>query len=54
MDINLFDFALPEELIAQNPLQKRDECKLMVIDREHKTITHRQFHDIVEYLKPAT
>lgn len=53
MDINLFDFALPEELIAQNPLEKRDECKLMVIDREHKTITHRQFHDIVEYLKPG-
>jgi S-adenosylmethionine:tRNA ribosyltransferase-isomerase len=53
MDINLFDFELPEELIAQNPLQKRDECKLMVIDREHKTITHRQFHDIVEYLKPG-
>jgi S-adenosylmethionine:tRNA-ribosyltransferase-isomerase (queuine synthetase) len=37
MDINLFDFNLPEELIAQSPLEKRDEAKLLVIDREHKT-----------------
>ena len=50
MDINLFDFDLPEELIAQNPLEKRDESRLMVIDREHKTIEHKKFFDIVEYL----
>ena len=53
MDINLFDFDLPEELIAQNPLEKRDESRLMVIDREHKTIEHKKFFDIVEYLHPG-
>ena len=53
MDINLFDFPLPEERIAQTPLKDRDQCKLMVIDREHKTFEHRLFKDIVEYLKPG-
>ena len=43
MDINLFDFNLPEELIAQTPSKKRDECRLMVIDREHKNIEHKKF-----------
>jgi S-adenosylmethionine:tRNA-ribosyltransferase-isomerase (queuine synthetase) len=42
MDINLFDFDLPEELIAQNPLEKRDESRLMVIDREHRNIEHKK------------
>lgn len=50
MDIELFDFPLPERLIAQNPLQKRDESKLMVINRETRTIEHKKFFDIVEYL----
>jgi S-adenosylmethionine:tRNA ribosyltransferase-isomerase len=53
MDINLFDFDLPEELIAQNPLEKRDECRLLVIDREHRTIEHKVFHDILDYLHPG-
>ena len=53
MDINLFDFELPEDRIAQFPLKHRDECKLMVIDREEKTIEHRQFHDILDYLQPG-
>jgi S-adenosylmethionine:tRNA ribosyltransferase-isomerase len=53
MDINLFDFDLPEELIAQSPLEKRDEAKLLVIDRAHKTIEHKVFHDIVDYLRPG-
>ena len=48
MDISLFDFNLPEELIAQSPLKARDEARLMVIDREHKTIEHRIFQDILE------
>ena len=50
MDIDLFDFALPEELIAQSPLKQRDESRLMVIDRGKKTIEHKSFHDIVDYL----
>ena len=53
MDINLFDFNLPEERIAQFPMKQRDECKLMVIDREHQSIEHRLFHDILDYLKPG-
>lgn len=53
MDVELFDFDLPEELIAQSPLEKRDECRLMAIDREHRTFEHRHFHDILEYLKPG-
>ena len=53
MDINLFDYYLPEELIAQSPKEKRDTCKLMVLDREHKTVEHKIFHDIIDYLKPG-
>lgn len=53
MDINLFDYDLPEELIAQSPKEKRDTCKLMVLDREHKTVEHKIFHDIIDYLKPG-
>ena len=37
MNIELFDYYLPEELIAQSPSSIRDECKLLSVDREHKT-----------------
>lgn len=50
MDVNLFDFELPEELIAQSPSKVRDECRLMVIDREHKSFEHKHFFDILNYL----
>ena len=53
MDINLFDFALPEEQIAQSPSPIRDECRLMAIDREHKSFEHKKFSDILSYLKPG-
>ena len=53
MDIELFDFELPEELIAQYPLKQRDESRLMVINREEKTIEHRKFKDILDYLVPG-
>ncbi len=53
MDIELFDYYLPEELIAQSPSEKRDECRLMVVDREHKTIEHKKFFSIIDYLKPG-
>ena len=53
MDISLFDFYLPEELIAQTPLKARDMAKLMVIDRQHQTFEHKVFHDLLDYLKPG-
>lgn len=48
-----FDYALPKELIAQYPLEERDTCKLMVLDRLAKTIEHVLFSGIVGYLKPG-
>ena len=53
MDISLFDFYLPEELIAQTPLKQREQARLMVIDRERKTIEHKKFYDILDYLRPG-
>ena len=46
-----FDYNLPEELIAQTPLEKRDESKLMVIDRKTGDIKHEHFKDILSYLE---
>ncbi len=53
MNVTEFNYNLPEELIAQTPLKKRDESRLMVIDRKEKTIEHKVFKDIIEYLKPG-
>ncbi len=53
MHINDFDYDLPKELIAQRPMHDRDRCRLMVLDRQKKTIEHRKFTDILEYLKPG-
>jgi len=50
MDIALFDYDLPKDRIAQTPLHKRDECKLMVVDRETKTYSHHIFLEIINYL----
>ena len=47
-----FFYDLPEELIAQHPMEQRDQSRLMVLDRENGTIEHRHFFDILEYLKP--
>lgn len=46
-----FDFNLPEELIAQTPLLKRDFSKLLVLDKKTGALEHRHFYDIVEYLE---
>jgi S-adenosylmethionine:tRNA ribosyltransferase-isomerase len=46
-----FDFFLPNNLIAQTPLEKRDSSKLLVLDKETGNITHRHFSDIIEYLE---
>ena len=53
MKVSEFDYELPEELIAQTPLEKRDESRLMVLNREKQTIEHKTFKDIIEYLKPG-
>lgn len=53
MDISLFDFELPEELIAQSPAEKRDESRLLVIDKDQKTYEDKVFHDIINYLRPG-
>ena len=45
-----FDYYLPEELIAQTPLEKRDESRLMGLDRKTGEITHDKFYDIINYL----
>lgn len=50
MDVKDFDFHLPEELIAQHPLEQRDSSRLMVLDKETGEIKHKTFHDIVDYL----
>lgn len=49
ISINEYDYELPKELIAQTPSQKRDNCKMMVLDREDKSIKHRHFYDITDY-----
>ena len=53
MRLDDFDYYLPEELIAQSPLEQRDSCRLMVLDRREKTVEHRHFYDILEYLNPG-
>ena len=45
-----FNYYLPEELIAQTPLEKRDESKLMILDRKTGEIKHEVFHNIINYL----
>lgn len=50
MKVSDFDFYLPEELIAQHPLEKRDTSKLMVLDKNTGDIEHKHFHDIIDYL----
>ena len=48
-----FYYDLPEELIAQTPLEKRDTSRLMVLDRISGKVSHRHFYDILEYLQPG-
>ncbi|MEE8317668.1 MAG: S-adenosylmethionine:tRNA ribosyltransferase-isomerase, partial [Candidatus Omnitrophota bacterium] len=50
MKISDFDYNLPKGLIAQYPCKRRDESRLLVLDRHRGTIEHRIFKDIVEYL----
>ena len=49
MKLSQFKFYLPEELIANNPLENRDESRLIVLDRKTQTIEHKIFKDILNY-----
>lgn len=53
MKVSEFNYHLPEELIAQTPIEKRDESRLMVLNREKQTIEHKRFKNIIEFLKPG-
>ncbi|CAH8708475.1 tRNA preQ1(34) S-adenosylmethionine ribosyltransferase-isomerase QueA [Paenibacillus thiaminolyticus] len=53
MDVNLFDFHLPERLIAQTPLPDRTASRLLALNRRTGEVEHRTFPDIIEYLKPG-
>jgi S-adenosylmethionine:tRNA ribosyltransferase-isomerase len=48
-----FDYALPPELIAQRPLERRSSSKLLVLHRADGRIEHRHFLDLIDYLKPG-
>ncbi len=50
MKLEEFNYDLPKELIAQHPIEKRDESRLMVLDRENQSIEHKTFKNIIEYL----
>ena len=53
MKVSDFDYELPKELIAQEPVKIRDSCRLMVVHRKSGEIEHRIFSDITEYLRPG-
>ena len=50
MEVKEFDYELPMELIAQTPLEKRSNSKLMLLNRETGEIEHKHFYDIIDYL----
>ncbi len=53
MKVSEFSYVLPKELIAQVPIKNRDESRLMVLDRKNKTIEHKTFKSILDYLQPG-
>ena len=53
MKLTDFYYDLPQELIAQDPLLKRSESRLMVLDRKDNTIEHKHFYDVIDYLNPG-
>ncbi|MBE6142156.1 MAG: tRNA preQ1(34) S-adenosylmethionine ribosyltransferase-isomerase QueA [Erysipelotrichaceae bacterium] len=53
MKVDLFDFYLPEELIAQKPSEKRDHSRLLAVNKTSKTYEDKHFYDILDYLKPG-
>lgn len=53
MKINEFDYPLPEELIAQHPMEQREDSRLLVIHRKTGKLEHRHFYDLLDYLEPG-
>ena len=53
MRLSDFDYDLPEELIAQTPLEDRDASRLLVLDKETGEIRHRNFREITRLLNPG-
>ena len=53
MKVSDFNYNLPKELIAQVPIKDRDQSRLMELDRKNKTIEHKIFKDIIDYLEPG-
>lgn len=53
MNVKDYDYDLPEELIAQDPLEDRSSSRLMVLDRQTGDVEHRHFTDVLEYLHPG-
>ena len=53
MDVKDFYYDLPQELIAQDPLEDRSSSRLMVLDKITGEVEHRHFKDIIEYLRPG-
>lgn len=53
MNVSDFDYLLPEELIAQQPSETRDGCRLLVLHMDTNELEHRKFSDIKEYLRPG-
>ncbi len=51
MKVEDFDYFLPDELIAQTPLLKRDESRLLVLDKETGEVSHKKFYNIIDYLE---
>jgi S-adenosylmethionine:tRNA ribosyltransferase-isomerase len=53
LSTSLFDYALPPRLIAQTPAARRDQSRLLVVDRARRTLEHRTFADLGNYLRPG-
>ncbi len=53
MQLSDFNYDLPEELIAQDPLKKRSDSRLMVVGKEDGSIEHKHFYDIIDYVNPG-
>lgn len=53
MKVSEFYYDLPKELIAQDPLEKRDNSKLLIIDKKTGSLTHKHFYDVIDYLNPG-
>ena len=52
MEVNDFFYELPQELIAQTPMEPRDHSRLLVVDKNDGSIEHKRFYDIIDYLRP--